>query len=288
MTASLGSVPGTLIDWAAGVIGISPAIVRAQINEESGGNPGAVSPTGAQGVAQFEPGTWTGEGCSGSPFNVNDAMRCYAKYMYSLVKQFHGNVRDALAAYNAGPGNLQAGYGYADAILAAAGQPQTATASGGTGAAGSGGGSGSSSSGQADAACAFSIGGQHLGLVFGHGPSLPSACLIRKTEVRALMGGVVIWAGGVIFLGGVVLLAAFAFRASGAARAVAGVASVVPGTGGVARAARTVAPAAAAAPEAAPPPARRAEPAREPAGGRKIRTGRGQVSEDFAARYGTA
>ena len=93
-------------------------------------------------------------------------------------------------------------------------------------------------SGVADATCALSVGGQHLGLVFGHGPSLPSACLVRKTEVRAFAGFMVLSAGAGVFLVGTILLAAFAFRASGAARAVVQVASVVPGAAPAARAAR--------------------------------------------------
>jgi hypothetical protein len=42
--------------------------------------------------------------------------------MNQLLAEEHGDVRNALAAYNAGPGNLSAGYGYADSILSLAGQ----------------------------------------------------------------------------------------------------------------------------------------------------------------------
>ena len=229
----VGQVPGTLIKWAAGVIGIPCQVVAAQINEESGGNPGAVSPTGAQGVAQFEPGTWQGEGCTGSPFNVNDAMKCYAKYMYSLVRQFHGNVRDALAAYNAGPGHLAAGYGYADAILGAAGQPGSLAASGGTGQAGAGGQAGAAAAAGAD--CAFTLGGGKLGPV-----GLPSACLLKKSTIRHMVGGGLMVAGGTVGMFGVILLAAFAFRASGAARAASAGLGLVP-TPGAQAASRAIA-----------------------------------------------
>jgi hypothetical protein len=237
MCQAVGQVPGTLIDWAAGVIGVPCAVVSKQITLESGGSLGAVSPTGAQGPAQFEPGTWQSQGCSGSPFNANDAMKCYAQFMYQLVKQFHGNVRDALAAYNAGPGNLPAGYGYADSILGAAGQSSglQAGAGTGTGAAQPGTGTDSSSSPLAGSDCAFAIGGQHIGLIFGHGPSLPSACLITKTEVRAMFGGLLLAAGALIMVPGLVIVMAYGFRASGAASAVTKAAGAVPGYGRVVR-----------------------------------------------------
>lgn len=48
-------------------------------------------------------------------------MNCYVVYMRELIGS-EGSLRNALAAYNAGPGNLPAGYGYADTILSAAGQ----------------------------------------------------------------------------------------------------------------------------------------------------------------------
>jgi hypothetical protein len=243
---SVGQVPAALINWAAGVIGIPCAVVRAQITDESGGNASSVSSTGALGVAQFEPSTWTGEGCTGSPTNVNDAMKCYAKYMYSLVKSYKGNIRDALAAYNAGPANLAAGYGYADSILSAAGQPQSATATAGTGS------SSEPATAQLESAVSTSAG---PGCAFGFGASVPglssipgvgglfkgSVCLLQKATLRHAAGLALIAGGAFIALPGVILLAAFSFRASGAGRAATRAADTltpVPGVGNAVRYAR--------------------------------------------------
>jgi len=110
-----------LVAKAHAQTGLPESIIAAQLRLESGWNPNAVSPTGAKGIAQFEPGTWSGLHCAGSPFNPSDAITCYIKLIRQLVARFHGNVRDVLAAYNAGPGNLQAGYGYADEIMGTAG-----------------------------------------------------------------------------------------------------------------------------------------------------------------------
>lgn len=118
--SGIGSVPASMINGAADKLHISCKVVRAQINEESGGSPTAASPV-AYGVAQFEPGTWRSHHCPGSWWNVGDSMNCYVVYMRELIGS-EGSLRNALAAYNAGPGNLPAGYGYADTILSAAGQ----------------------------------------------------------------------------------------------------------------------------------------------------------------------
>lgn len=120
---------------AAKTLGIPDAVVGEQIATESEFNPNAVSPAGAQGIAQFEPGTWATWG-HGSPFNADDAFAAYTAYMGSLLKQFGGNLRDALAAYNAGPGNLSAGYGYADGIISQAGAQNVTGSTGGGGVAG--------------------------------------------------------------------------------------------------------------------------------------------------------
>jgi hypothetical protein len=133
------------VNAAAASTGLPAAVVAAQINEESGFNPSATSPTGAQGIAQFEPGTFASYG-SGSAYNVADAFAAYTSYMSALLKQFGGNVADALAAYNAGPGNLPAGAGYASTILGNAGAPasSTATPAAGTGSSSAAAGTGSS------------------------------------------------------------------------------------------------------------------------------------------------
>lgn len=135
------SVPSNFVSMlkaAAAASGIPYNVVAAQINLESGFNPGATSPTGAEGIAQFEPGTFATYG-SGSAYNAADDMAAYAKYMKALLLQEGGNLRNALAAYNAGPGNIAAGMGYADQILNAAGQGNITVGPAGKGGGSSGG-----------------------------------------------------------------------------------------------------------------------------------------------------
>lgn len=117
------TVPSNYVWWvqaASKGTGIGYDIVACQINEESGFNPNAVSPAGAEGIAQFLPSTFASYS-SGSPFNVNDALRAYINYMNALARIENNDIFNMLAAYNAGPGNLPAGYGYATTILNCAG-----------------------------------------------------------------------------------------------------------------------------------------------------------------------
>lgn len=101
-------------------LGIPETIIAAQIALESSWNPNAVSGAGAEGIAQFMPATFAAYG-KGSPFNPADAFAAYTAYMKALLKQEGGDVRKALEAYNAGPGNLGAGASYASTILSRAG-----------------------------------------------------------------------------------------------------------------------------------------------------------------------
>lgn len=94
--------------------GIDPKVFERQINKESGFNKRAKSPAGAEGIAQFMPGTAAAEHVD--PWNPRSALRGAARLDAKLIHQT-GSYRKALAAYNAGPGNIPAGLGYADSIL---------------------------------------------------------------------------------------------------------------------------------------------------------------------------
>jgi hypothetical protein len=124
-----------LIQEMSSATGLPYSVIAAQANDESGFNATARSSAGAQGWLQFLPSTYdsyaaqAGVG-SGTEFNPADEAKVYAVYMSSLLKQEGGSVRKALAAYNAGPGNLSAGMGYADKILGEAGQAGSITTTG--------------------------------------------------------------------------------------------------------------------------------------------------------------
>jgi soluble lytic murein transglycosylase-like protein len=81
---------------------VSAALLAAQLYAESNFNPFAVSSAGAQGIAQFMPGTARSYGLS-NPFDAAASIDAQAHLMRDLLRQF-ASVPLALAAYNAGPG----------------------------------------------------------------------------------------------------------------------------------------------------------------------------------------
>jgi hypothetical protein len=85
---------------------VSAALLAAQLYAESGFNPFAVSPAGAQGIAQFMPGTARSLGLE-DPFDAAKAIDAQGRLMRDLLRRF-GSVSLALAAYNAGPGAVSA------------------------------------------------------------------------------------------------------------------------------------------------------------------------------------
>jgi soluble lytic murein transglycosylase-like protein len=74
--------------------------------KESRFDPNAVSPVGAEGIAQFMPGTAKMRGLANS-FDIDQAIPASAKYLAEM-KTSYGNLGLAAAAYNAGPGRVQA------------------------------------------------------------------------------------------------------------------------------------------------------------------------------------
>ena len=91
-----------LIIRAAQRWSVSAQLLAAQLYAESNFNPFARSPAGAQGIAQFMPGTAAAMGLS-DPFDPDAAINAQARLMRDLLGRF-GSVPLALAAYNAGPG----------------------------------------------------------------------------------------------------------------------------------------------------------------------------------------
>ena len=94
-----------LIVRAAQRWSVSAQLLAAQLYAESGFNPFARSPAGAEGIAQFMPGTAAAMGLA-DPFDPDAAINAQAHLMRDLLGRF-GSVPLALAAYNAGPGAVE-------------------------------------------------------------------------------------------------------------------------------------------------------------------------------------
>jgi hypothetical protein len=90
-----------MIDAAAAVHGLPAGFLTRLIWQESSFRPGAVSGAGAQGIAQFMPGTANERGLE-DPFDPEQAIPKAAEFLAELRQRF-GNLGLAAAAYNGGP-----------------------------------------------------------------------------------------------------------------------------------------------------------------------------------------
>lgn len=84
--------------------GIDPNLALAVANQESGYNQNAVSGAGAIGVFQLMPATAAGLGVD--PTSLTGNIEGGVKYLSQLLNKYNGDTSLALAAYNAGPGNV--------------------------------------------------------------------------------------------------------------------------------------------------------------------------------------
>ncbi|HEX7751878.1 MAG TPA: lytic transglycosylase domain-containing protein [Novosphingobium sp.] len=88
---------------------LSPALIEALVWQESRWRSGAVSPAGARGLAQLMPGTARQMGVN--PDDPHANLEGGARYLRAQLDAFGGDIEKALAAYNAGPGRVQAAGG---------------------------------------------------------------------------------------------------------------------------------------------------------------------------------
>jgi soluble lytic murein transglycosylase-like protein len=86
--------------------GLDPAVVRAVVQQESGGNPRDVSAAGAQGLMQLMPDTGKMYGVTDA-FDPEQNIAAGTRHLSNLMREFNNDLPTALAAYNAGSGAVR-------------------------------------------------------------------------------------------------------------------------------------------------------------------------------------
>lgn len=99
--APVPAAPRQLADAAADKYGLPRSLVRSVMAAESGFQPAARSPKGAVGLMQLMPSTARDLGAD--PEDPAQNVDAGARYLRELLEKYHGGLRHALAAYNAGP-----------------------------------------------------------------------------------------------------------------------------------------------------------------------------------------
>jgi hypothetical protein len=90
---------------AAREFGVDPALIRAIIGKESGGNASLVGPSGQQGLMGLMPGTSAAFGVQ-DPLDPAQNVRGGTQFLRSLLDRYGGDVRLAVAAFTAGTASV--------------------------------------------------------------------------------------------------------------------------------------------------------------------------------------
>ena len=93
------------VEKAAAKYNLPPELINAVIRAESNFDVRAVSSAGARGLMQLMPATAKELGVENS-FDIEQNIDGGSKYLRKMLDRFGGNIRKALAAYNAGPGTV--------------------------------------------------------------------------------------------------------------------------------------------------------------------------------------
>jgi soluble lytic murein transglycosylase-like protein len=95
-----------MIDTISSKYQVDPKLVQAVVQTESNYRSDAVSPAGAQGLMQLMPETARELGVKNS-LDAEQNLDGGVRYLRKMLEMNNGNVAEALAAYNAGPGSVR-------------------------------------------------------------------------------------------------------------------------------------------------------------------------------------
>jgi len=95
----------SIIDIQSEKQGVDSALIKAVIKNESNGNHKAVSSAGAKGLMQLMDSTAADLGVDNS-FHPEQNIAGGTKYLKMMLEKYDNNLPKAIAAYNAGPGNV--------------------------------------------------------------------------------------------------------------------------------------------------------------------------------------